>query len=145
MDDQQIIDAINKSPLQEEDKIYWVELLDRMSLEQKQRFYHTVVVKTDVKRAANEIKSALDIINKALEEEQAPSDATGDSTGDPSSVVQDIMEQTDVADHIDEVDLNDTELIKKRQQEVEVQLKKLREEIAQISHDVSGQKPPSFQ
>ena len=145
MDDQKLVNAINKSPLQEEDKKYWKELLNRMSREQKQRLYHTVVVKTDVKRASEEIKTALDIINKALEEEQSSSTAAAPPKQPPPGVVQDIVENTKVDEHVPQQKLDDPEHIKQKHEEVQQRLKELRGELSQISQEVSGENPPSYQ
>lgn len=145
MDDQKIVTAIDRSPLQPEDKQYWKQILNQMSLEQKQRFYHTVVVKTDVKRASQEIASALNIINKALEEEQTSDQQPAKPRVQTQpSVIQEMVEQTNVKDHVPEQKLDDPQALQEHHQDTQKRLEELRAELANLSQEVNGQTPPSY-
>lgn len=147
MNDQKILTAINKSPLAEKDKQYWKDLLSKMTEEQKQRFYHTVLVKTDIKRASEEIGSALNIINQALEEEQTDTDSAPKSEEKKPApgVVQEIVSNSKADKHIPDDKMDDHQAIKEKHQEVQNRLQELRNELSQISQEVNGQTPPSYQ
>ncbi len=150
MDKQKILNALEKSPLDQEDKLHWQNLLNQMSEDQMQRFYHAIVVKTDINRAANEIKTALDIINQALEEEQQ---ATGEQSQTqetdlslahpPPQVIQEAINQTNITEHMPENKVEDPQAIKDKQEEVRSRLLELRKELDSLSNEVSGDVPPS--
>ena len=138
--DDQIKKAIADSPLINEDKDHWLEILPKLNESQRTRFHHCLVTKTDVASAKAAIKRALAIIDEA--ESEASDDIAKEKAQSMAKeeLVKEIESKNPMMPKPEEV--TSKELIEHRK-EANVKLEDLRAELAQISQEAHGTPPPS--
>jgi len=143
MNDNKLAKIIDDSPLSDEDKVHWNEILPKLSEENKQRLEHALVAKTEVFHAREEIKKTLDTIKRAESEaEEETKEESPKPTPEPATPAeQPSTESTSIPP------LNPAptaEEIQKIKDEQDMKLASLREEIKQISVTSHGTAPPSY-
>ena len=141
IDDQTLLDTIDKSPLTPEDKQHWKDLLPKLNENQKKHLLHSLQSKTEIKKVINLIERALKVISEA--EAEAETEVKQENKED--------QEKTDLLKELDEIRKKeeslelDEETLKKRQEETNNQITQIRETLKQLSQEVHGQPPPSYQ
>ena len=84
MDDNIIISAINNSPLSDEDKAHWQEMLPKLDNDQRNRLHHSLTAKTEITKAIKAVENALQIIEDAEKEAEDTVSETKDP--DPEAI-----------------------------------------------------------
>jgi DNA repair exonuclease SbcCD ATPase subunit len=141
IDYQLIIDAIEKSPLSPEDKQHWKKLLPKLNEKQKEHLLHSLTAKTEITRAIVLIERALKIISQA--ETEAETEVKKEKTEDTEKEKL-LKELEEIKKKEEEILLDEDALIKK-QEETKAQISEIRDTLKQLSMDVHGQPPPSYQ
>lgn len=137
--DQKLIESIDKSSLSDEDKQHWKDLIPKLNQDQRERFYHSITAKTEIRRAITLIEKALEIITQA--EEEAEQEVKKEKT-DKSEKDQLLKELEEIKTKEDEI-IMDEEALKKKQDETNKQINEIRDSLKQLSIEVHGQPPPS--
>lgn len=139
--DQDLKAAIDNSPLSDEDKQHWHELLPKLNSDQRERLYHNLISKTQVYKAIKLIEKALDIIAQAEKEAEKEVKKEEEEKSDKQKLLQELE---DIQKKEDEI-LMDEESLKQKQQETKAEIQKIREELRNLSVEIHGQPPPSYQ
>ena len=141
IEDQALLDAINKSPLSDEDKDHWHSLLPKLTSEQRERLYHSLTAKTEISRAIKLIKKALEIIAEAEAEAEQEVHEEEEKKKEKEELLQELEEIKEKEEEI----LFDEKALKQRQMETQAEIEKIRAELKALSMEVHGQPPPSYQ
>jgi DNA repair exonuclease SbcCD ATPase subunit len=138
--DQVLIEAIDKSPLSQEDKQHWKDLLSKLSDQQRDQLHHSLLAKTEIRRAITLIEKALEIISEAEEEAEEEVKKEDKSKTEKQELLKELKEIKAKEDEI----IMDEETLKKKQEETNQQIIEIRDNLKQLSLDVHGQPPPSY-
>src|SRR3989344_1246863 len=141
LDDQILADAINNSPLTDQDKDHWVSLLPKLNQGQREQLFHSLTAKTEIARAIDLIERALAIIAQA--EEEAETEVRTEE--EKAKEKQDLLKELEAIRESEDEILLDEETLLKKQVENQAQIEKIREELRHLSMEVHGEPPPSAQ
>jgi predicted RNase H-like nuclease (RuvC/YqgF family) len=140
IDNQTLIDAIEKSPLKPEDKDHWKSLLPKLTDEQKSRLHHSLAVKTEISRAISLIEKALNIIAEAESEAEKEVKKEEEAKLEKKQLLEELEAIKEKEDEI----LLDEEVLKKKQEETQAQIEAIRQELHDLSVEIHGAPPPSY-
>ena len=141
LDDQILTDAINNSPLTDQDKDHWVSLLPKLNQGQREQLFHSLTAKTEIAKVIELIERALQIIAQAEEEAEAEVRTEEEKAKEK----QDLLHELEAIRESEEEILFDEETLLKKQGENQAQIEKIREELRHLSLEVHGEPPPSNQ
>lgn len=136
--DHKLQKAIANSPLSDEDKAHWRDLLPKMDDEHKEKLLNTLIVKTQVSKAVRLISKALDIIEDA--EAEAEEEVKEERQSEKDQLMQELKE---IKEDEEDILANEANL-KKMQEENQKKMEGLRTELSQLSQKVHGAPPPSY-
>jgi cellulose biosynthesis protein BcsQ len=140
INNQTLLEAIDKSPLKPEDKEHWKTLLPKLNNDQKSRLHHSLAVKTEVSRAIKLIERALDIISQAEAEAEEEIKKEEGTKKEREQLLEELEEIKEKEDEI----LLDEQTLKKKQIASQAEIQKIRDELRNLSLEVHGQPPPSY-
>ena len=141
IDDKTLKEAIEESPLSQEDKIHWLKLLVKLNPNQRERLHHSLTAKTEIAKAISLIERALDVIASAEKEAEEEVKREDETSREKQELLQDLEEIKDKEGEI----LMDEEELKKKQEETKNQIQIIRDELRKLSLEVHGVAPPSYQ
>ncbi len=140
IDDPQLIEAIDKSPLSPEDKQHWKDILYKLNSEQRERLHHSLTSKTEIKRAINLIERALKIISEAEQEAEQEVQKEQEDKSDKDKLLKELEEIRKTEEDI----LLDENQLKQKQEETKAEILQIREDIKKLSMEAHGTPPPSY-
>lgn len=140
IDDQTLLEAIDKSPLKPRDKEHWKTCVPKLNSEQRGRFHHSLTAKTEITRAIKLIEKALNIIAEAEAEAEADVKKEEETKKDKEGLLQELEE----IKKKEEKNLLDKKQLKQKQEETKTQIEGIRQELRTLSMEVHGQPPPSY-
>lgn len=143
LDTKDIIKTINASPLSEEDKAHWLEILPKLTSEQKERLLHSLTAKIDIAIAKEAIDKALAIIDEAEAEAEQEIEME-EKVEKQEAAVEEVKKIAETNTALPEPDEINKETLPANKDEANARLEKLRSELAQISQDAHGALPPSY-
>lgn len=146
LDTKEIIKLINASPLTEEDKAHWLEMLPKLTIDQKERLTHSIKAKTDIASAKAAIDRALAIIDQA--EAEAESDLAEPDVKETalSEAKEELTKEIDANNPMMPTDdLVTVDQLEQSKTDADSKLKDLRQELAALSQEATGSTPPSYQ
>lgn len=138
--DQKLTDAIDKSPLSTEDKQHWKALLPKLTDDQRERLHHSLIAKTEIRRAIYLIEKALKIIAEAEEEAESEVKKEDTTKQEKDELLKELEEIKKKEDEI----LLDENQLKQKHLETQAQIKNIRNSLKQLSMEVHGAPPPSY-
>lgn len=139
--DQNLIQALDQSPLSPEDINHWKKLLPKLNTEQKERLLHNLTTKTEIKRIINLIEKALKIIAEAENEAQREISSEKTQNQEKDELLKELEEIKSKENEI----LFDEKTLKQKQTHTNQEIARIREELKNLSLEVQGQTPPSYQ
>jgi chromosome segregation ATPase len=140
LDDNTLIQAIDKSPLKPEDKEHWKNILYKLNSDQKERLLNSLTSKTEIYRVIGLIERALKIISQAEQDAEAEIKEEKETNTEKEELLKE-LEEIKNTEHKIELD---EESLKKQQQETQDQITKLRQDLHQLSMEAHGAPPPSY-
>ena len=143
LDIKKVIKTINASPLSDEDKAHWLEILPKLSDDQKNRLYHSLIAKIDVAAAKKAIDKALSIIDQAEAEAEEEIEKE-DKQEQEEKAVEEVKKEAETNPSLPEPEEVTKETLPANKADADKKLEELRGELAQISQEAHGSTPPSY-